>query len=93
MQALNALVDIPVNRYSDDTFEMIRNGEHNSAGGHEWIRVRSRPVADIYLINDKDFKRLLQDLEGEAARAPLIAQSVKEGTRSGGRTLRPPDRD
>jgi len=120
-RVVNALVDIPINRYSDDTFELMGQAVT------QWraqLRQRARtdtsvftPDADIYFINaslseledpdeqarlmkiptnlaltdgeidhlllaasklirnDKDFKRLLRDLEEEAAKTPLISQS------------------
>ncbi|HJT20273.1 MAG TPA: patatin-like phospholipase family protein [Nitrospira sp.] len=119
-RTLNALVDIPINRYSDDTFELM------SQLVAEWqaqLRQRAQteasvfaPDTDIYFINvslsevedleeqarlmriptnlaltdgeieqlllaaskllrhDKDFQRLLRDLEAEAARTPLISR-------------------
>lgn len=119
-RVLNALVDIPINRYSDDTLEMM----HQAVT--QWqaqLRRRARteksvfaPDADIYLIdaslseledseelsrlmsiptnlaltdaqvdelllaasklvrNDKEFQRLLRDLETEAAKTPLISR-------------------
>ncbi|MBA5866219.1 MAG: patatin-like phospholipase family protein [Nitrospira sp. CR1.3] len=121
-RVVNALVDIPINRYSDDTFELMGQAVT------QWraqLRQRARtdtsvftPDADIYFINaslseledpdeqarlmkiptnlaltddqidhlllaasklirnDKDFQRLLRDLEEEAARTPLISQSA-----------------
>jgi len=117
---LNALVDIPINRYSDDTLELMHQAVM------QWqaqLRQRARTEksvfatdADIYLIdaslseledseersrlmriptnlsltdaqvddllgaasklirNDKEFQRLLRDLETEAAKNPLISQ-------------------
>jgi len=114
-RVLNALVDIPINRYSDDTFELMGQAVT------QWraqLRQRARtgpsvftPDADIYFIsaslselehsemqarlmniptnlaltdhqiddlllaasklirNDKEFQRLLRDLETEAAKA------------------------
>ncbi len=119
-RVLNALVDIPINRYSDDTLEMM----HQAVT--QWraqLRRRARteksvfaPDADIYLIDaslseledpeelsrlmsiptnlaltgaqvddlllaasklvrtDKEFQRLLRDLETEAAKTPLISR-------------------
>ena len=121
-RVLNALIDIPINRYSDDTFELMGQAVT------QWraqLRQRARtgtsvftPDADIYFINaslseladaeeqarlmkiptnlsltdsqvdqlvlaasklvrnDKDFQRLLRDLETEAAKTPLVSQSV-----------------
>jgi len=111
---LNALVDIPINRYSDDTFELMHQAVDH---WREQLRQRSKagpsvftPDADIYFIHvslseledleeqarlmriptnlalsdsqvddliqaatklirsDKDFQRLLNDLEREAAK-------------------------
>jgi NTE family protein len=119
-RVLNALVDIPINRYSDDTLELMHQAVM------QWqaqLRQRARteksvfaPDADIYLIdaslseladseersrlmriptnlsltdtqvddlllaasklirNDKEFQRLLRDLETEAAKTPLISR-------------------
>ena len=121
-RVLNALIDIPINRYSDDTLELMGQAVT------KWraqLRQRARtgmsvftPDADIYFINatlselsdaeeqarlmkiptnlsltgsqvdqlvlaaskllrnDKDFQRLLRDLETEAAKTPLVSQSV-----------------
>jgi NTE family protein len=120
-RVLNAFVDIPVNRYSDDTFELM---DQIVTQWRKQLRERARndqnifaPDADIYLIkvslseledleeqarlmniptnlaltgeqvdqllraasklvrNDKDFRRLLRDLEEEAARTPLISSA------------------
>ncbi|BCA53813.1 lipoprotein [Nitrospira sp. KM1] len=120
-RVLNSLVDIPINRYSDDTFELMGQAVT------QWraqLRARAKtdtsvfaPDADIYFINaslseledpeemarvmriptnlsltdsqidqlllaasklirnDKDFQRLLRDLEEEAAKTPFISQS------------------
>lgn len=121
-RVLNALVDIPINRYSDDTLELM-----HQAVMHWQTQLRQRaqdeksiftPDADIYLIdaslsaledpeeqarlmriptnlaltdsqvddlilaasklirNDKDFQRLLRDLETEAAKTPLVSQRM-----------------
>jgi NTE family protein len=119
-RALNALIDIPINRYSDDTFELM------SLAVTEWRaqlrhRVRTRtgvftPDADIYLINaslseieepeeqarlmkiptnlalsdnevdqlisaasklirnDKEFQRLLRDLQRETSKGQLVVR-------------------
>jgi NTE family protein len=119
-QVLNSLVDIPINRYSDDTYELLGQAIE------QWrIQLQQRsqtstsvftPDADIYFINaslseledgeqrtrlmriptnlsltdgeidqlllaasqlirnDKEFQRLLRDLEKEAAKTPLISQ-------------------
>jgi NTE family protein len=116
-RVVNSLIDIPINRYSDDTFELM------SQIVTEWrVQLRQRaqsdasifaPDADIYFINvsfseledpeeqarlmtiptnlsltdseidqlilapsklirkDKDFQRLLRDLEKEAAAMPI----------------------
>ena len=121
-RVLNALIDIPINRYSDDTLELMGQAVT------QWraqLRQRARtgtsvftPDADIYFINaslseladaeeqarlmkiptnlsltgsqvdqlvlaasklvrnDKDFQRLLRDLETEAAKTPLVSQSA-----------------
>jgi len=118
-RVLNSLVDIPINRYSDDTFELMGQAVT------QWraqLRQRTRkdtdifePDADIYFIdaslseledreelarvmriptnlsltdsdieslllaasklirNDKDFQRLVRDLEIEAAKSPIIS--------------------
>jgi NTE family protein len=125
-RVLNALVDIPINRYSDDTFELMGQAVI------QWraqLRQRSQtatsvfaPDADIYFINaslseledpeeqarlmkiptnlsltddeldhlllaasrlirnDKEFQRLLRDLETDAAAAPSTSQSADELT-------------
>ena len=121
-RVLNALVDIPINRYSDDTLALM-----HQAVIHWQTELRRRarteksiftPDADIYFINaslsevedpeeqarlmsiptnlalttgqvddlilaasklirnDKDFQRLLRDLEAEAANTPLISQRM-----------------
>lgn len=123
-RVLNALVDIPINRYSDDTFELM------SQAVTQWrAQLRERvqtgpsvftPDADIYFINaslseladpterarlmniptnlaltdrqldelllaasklirnDKDFQRLLRDLETDAALIPRShSQQIK----------------
>ncbi|HEX8749696.1 MAG TPA: patatin-like phospholipase family protein, partial [Nitrospira sp.] len=119
-RVLNALVDIPINRYSDDTLELMHQAV---AQWQAQLRQRARteksvfaPDADIYLIDaslseledpqeqarlmsiptnlaltdsqvddlllaasklirkDKEFQRLLRDLETEAAKTPLISQ-------------------
>ena len=119
-RALNALIDIPINRYSDDTFDLM------SLAVTEWRaqlrhRVRTRtgvftPDADIYLINaslseiqepeeqarlmkiptnlalsdnevdqlisaasklirnDKEFQRLLRDLQRETSKDQLVVR-------------------
>ena len=120
-RVLNTLLDIPVNRYSDDTFELM-----NQIVTDWRVQLRKRgktdgsiftPDADIYFINvsfseledveeqarlmsiptnlsltdseldqlllaaskllrnDKDFQRLLRDLETEAAKTPLISNT------------------
>ena len=123
---LNALIDIPINRYSDDTFELM--GQAVKLWRAQ-LRQRAQtgpsvftPDADIYFINvslseledpeeqarvmkiptnlaltdhqlddlllaasrlirnDKEFQRLLRDLETEAAKTPLISQSAYELT-------------
>lgn len=118
-RVLNSLVDIPINRYSDDTFELMGQAVT------QWrtqLRQRTQketdifsPDADIYFINaslseledpqevarvmgiptnlsltdsdieslllaasklirnDKDFQRLVRDLEIEAAKSPVIS--------------------
>jgi NTE family protein len=120
-RVLNAFVDIPVNRYSDDTFELM---DQIVTQWRKQLQGRARndqnifaPDADIYLIkvslseledleeqarlmniptnlsltgdqvdqllqaasklvrNNKDFQRLLRDLEEEAARTPLISSA------------------
>ncbi len=121
-RVMNALVDIPINRYSDDAFELMGQAVKL------WrVQLRQRaqtgpsaftPDADIYFINvslseledpeeqarvmkiptnlaltdgqlddlllagarlirnDKDFQRLLRDLETEAAAAPSTSRSA-----------------
>src|SRR5215510_6865062 len=123
-RVVNSLVTIPINRYSDDTFELM----HQIVT--EWraqLRQRAQtdtsifaPNADIYFINvsfseledleeqarlmriptnlsltdseidqlllaasklmrkDKDFQRLLKDLETEAAETPFISHSIDD---------------
>lgn len=71
-QVLNALVDIPINRYSDDTFELM----HQAVV--QWraqLRQRSKagpsvftPDADIYFINIS-----LSELEDPEERARLMS--------------------
>jgi len=121
-RVLNTLLDIPVNRYSDDTFELMnqivtewrlqlrKRGKTN--GGvftadadiyfinvsfseledlEEQARLMSIPTnlsltdsqldqlllaASKLLRNDKDFQRLLRDLEMEAAKTPLISNTI-----------------
>lgn len=115
-RALNALIDIPINRYSDDTFELMSQAvaDWRSQLTHR-IRTRRNVFtddADIYFINaslselgdieeqsrlmkiptnlaltdhevddlisaastlirnDKEFQRLLRDLENEASKVP-----------------------
>ena len=123
-RVLNALVDIPINRYSDDTFELMGQAVTQwRAQLHQRARTGPSvftPDADIYFINaslseledleeqarlmniptnlsltdsqvddlllaasklirnDKDFQRLLRDLETEAAATPLVSQSVDQ---------------
>lgn len=123
-KVLNSLVDIPINRYSDDTFELMGQAV---AQWRAQLRQRTgketdifAPDADIYFINaslseledpaemarvmkiptnlsltdaeiedlllaasklirnDKDFQRLMRDLEIEAAKTPVISQSPAE---------------
>ncbi|MDF0651280.1 MAG: patatin-like phospholipase family protein [Nitrospira sp.] len=121
-----ALVDIPINRYSTDTFELM------SQAVAQWrVQLRQRPPAassvftpdaDIYFINvslmeledreeharlmdiptnlsltdgeldhllsaaskllrdDKEFRRLLHDIEAEAAATPLPQQAPNQAT-------------
>jgi NTE family protein len=123
-QVLNSLVDIPINRYSDDTFELLGQAIE------QWrLQLQRRaqtstsvftPDADIYFINaslseledgdqrtrlmriptnlsltdgeidqlllaastlirnDKEFQRLLRDLEEDAAKTPLISQPPRQ---------------
>jgi NTE family protein len=123
----HALIDIPINRYSTDTFELM------SQAVRKWrAQLRQRvqtgpsvfsPDADIYLINaslseledpeeqarlmniptnlaltdneldrlllaasklirnDKEFQRLLRDLETDAAAAPSTSQPTDELTK------------
>ena len=121
-RVLNALVDIPINRYSDDTLELMSQAVTQwRAQLHQRARTGPSvftPDADIYFINaslseladpeeqarlmkiptnlsltdsqvdqlvlaasklvrnDKDFQRLLRDLETEAVASPLVSQSV-----------------
>ena len=116
-RVLNTLLDIPVNRYSDDTFELMNQivmewraqlrkraqteGSVFTADAdiyfinvsfseledlEEQARLMSIPTnlsltdseldqlllaASKLLRNDKDFQRLLRDLEAEAAKTPL----------------------
>ncbi|BFU95906.1 MAG: conserved membrane protein of unknown function [Nitrospira sp.] len=120
-RVLNALVDIPINRYSDDTLELMHQAvtqwqvqlrEHARTeksvfapdaeiyfidvslseleDSEQKIRLMSIPtnlalndgqVDDLLLAasklirNDKDFQRLVRDLEVEAAKSPIISQS------------------
>lgn len=120
-RVLNTLLDIPVNRYSDDTFELMNqivmewraqlrkraqtDGSVFTADAdiyfinvsfseledlEEQARLMSIPTnlsltdseldqlllaASKLLRNDKDFQRLLRDLETEAAKTPLISNS------------------
>lgn len=123
-RVLNALVDIPINRYSDDTLELMHQAVTQWQGQ---LRQRAKtensvfaPDADIYLIDaslseledsdersrlmsiptnlsltdaqvddlvsaasklvkhDKEFQRLLRDLETEAAKTPLISRRTTE---------------
>jgi NTE family protein len=123
-RVLNALVDIPINRYSDDTLELMHQAVAQWQGQ---LRQRAKtensvfaPDADIYLIDaslseledseersrlmsiptnlsltdaqvddlvsaasklvkhDKEFQRLLRDLETEAAKTPLISRRTTE---------------
>jgi len=120
-RVLNALVDIPINRYSDDTMELMRQAVvqwqtqlHQRAQTDKSVFA---PDAEIYFINaslseledpverghlmsiptnlaltdsqvddlllagsklirnDKDFQRLVRDLEVEAAKHPIIYRS------------------
>ncbi|MDF0677274.1 MAG: patatin-like phospholipase family protein [Nitrospira sp.] len=125
-RASRALVDIPINRYSTDTFELM------SQAVTQWrVQLRQRPPtgssiftpdADIYFINvslmeledveeharlmniptnlaltgeqldhllsaaskllrdDKEFQRLLRDIEAEAATTPLPLQTPDRAT-------------
>jgi len=120
-RVLNTLLDIPVNRYSDDTFELMNqivtewrlqlrkrgktDGSVFTADAdiyfinvsfseledlEEQARLMSIPTnlsltdpeldqlllaASKLLRNDKDFQRLLRDLETEAAKIPLISNN------------------
>jgi NTE family protein len=121
-RVLNTLLDIPVNRYSDDTFELMNQivtewrlqlrKRGKTDGGvftadadiyfinvsfseledlEEQARLMSIPTnlsltdsqldqlllaASKLLRNDKDFQRLLRDLEMEAAKTPLISNTI-----------------
>ena len=121
-RVLNTLLDIPVNRYSDDTFELMNQivtdwrlqlrkrakteGSIFTADAdiyfinvsfseledlEEQTRLMSIPTnlslteseldqlllaASKLLRNDKDFQRLLRDLEMEAAKTPLISNTI-----------------
>ena len=119
-QVLNSLVDIPINRYSDDTFELLgqaieqwrlqlqRRAQTNTSvftpdadiyfinaslseleDGEQRTRLMRIPTnlsltdgeidqlllaASTLVRNDKEFQRLLRDLEEDAAKTPLISQ-------------------
>ena len=70
-RALNALIDIPINRYSDDTFELMRQAvtEWRTQLQHRVRRESSvfTPDVEIYFINAS-----LSELEDQEEQARLM---------------------